>query len=40
MSLTDGQTFAGYTIIRPLGSGGVGEVCLAQHPRGYRVVMH
>lgn len=33
MPLTSGQIFAGYTIIRPLGSGGMGEVYLAQHPR-------
>jgi len=28
MPLTSGQTFAGYTIIRLLGSGGMGEVIL------------
>jgi serine/threonine protein kinase, bacterial len=33
MPLTNGQTFAGYTIIRLLGSGGMGEVYLVQHPR-------
>jgi serine/threonine protein kinase len=33
MPLASGQTFAGYTIIRLLGSGGMGEVYLAGHPR-------
>ncbi|TAM69152.1 serine/threonine protein kinase [Mycobacterium sp.] len=33
MPLTNGQIFAGYIIIRLLGSGGMGEVYLAQHPR-------
>jgi serine/threonine protein kinase len=33
MPLTNGQSFAGYTIIRLLGSGAMGEVYLAQHPR-------
>jgi serine/threonine protein kinase, bacterial len=33
MSLAVGHTFAGYTILRTLGSGGMGTVYLAQHPR-------
>ncbi|GAB3010332.1 serine/threonine-protein kinase [Mycobacterium bourgelatii] len=33
MALAEGSTFAGYTIIRLLGAGGMGEVYLAQHPR-------
>jgi serine/threonine protein kinase len=31
--LTEGQVFAGYTIVRCLGTGGMGQVYLAQHPR-------
>ena len=33
MPLTSGATFAGYTIVRLLGRGGMSEVYLAQHPR-------
>src|ERR1700716_3355854 len=33
MPLEAGQTFAGYTIVRLLGTGGRGEVYLADHPR-------
>jgi serine/threonine-protein kinase len=33
MPLSNGADFAGYRIIRTLGSGGMGEVYLAQHPR-------
>jgi serine/threonine protein kinase, bacterial len=33
MSLAAGMTFDGYTVLRPVGSGGMAEVYLAQHPR-------
>ncbi len=33
MPLADGQVIAEYTILRHLGSGGMGEIYLAQHPR-------
>jgi len=33
MPLAEGDQIAGYTIVRSLGAGGMGEVYLAQHPR-------
>jgi serine/threonine protein kinase, bacterial len=33
MSLAVGEVFAGYTIVRRLGAGAMGEVYLAEHPR-------
>src|SRR5258708_1445822 len=33
MSLTEGQVFAGFIVVRALGSGGMGEVYLVRHPR-------
>jgi serine/threonine protein kinase, bacterial len=33
MPIADGAAFAGYTIVRLLGTGGMGEVYLVQHPR-------
>lgn len=33
MSIAEGQVFAGYRILRLLGTGGMGEVYLVQHPR-------
>src|ERR1700742_1305895 len=33
MRLAEGEVIAGYTILRSLGAGGMGEVYLAQHPR-------
>jgi serine/threonine-protein kinase len=32
-AVTSGTAFAGYTILRPLGAGGMAEVYLAKHPR-------
>lgn len=33
MPLAEGEQIAGYTVVRCLGAGGMGEVYLAQHPR-------
>lgn len=33
MPLANGQAFAGYTIVRGIGAGAMGEVYLAEHPR-------
>ncbi|OBF41680.1 hypothetical protein A5724_04935 [Mycobacterium sp. ACS1612] len=33
MPMSEGSVFAGYTVLRLLGSGGMGEVYLADHPR-------
>jgi serine/threonine-protein kinase len=33
MPLRNGETFAGFRIVRLLGSRGMGEVYLAEHPR-------
>lgn len=33
VAVSEGATFAGYTILRPLGAGGMAEVYLAKHPR-------